>query len=297
MSKIRFCALTPVVLLALLAASSSSLKTRKVSVNGLSFAYIDQGFGPPIVLVHGSVSDYREWSNQISALAQHYRVIAYSRRYHWPNIPPGVQADASVATQAGDLAAIIQTLGIAPVHLIGHSFGGAVALDVTLRHPALVRTLVLAEPAVSGVLANTPLDEAVSRESQAIRAKMKEVFATGDAERIVRTYAGHVAPGEFEQAPPEVRRMLVANVPAFQLDFLSRRSPFTCDDAQRVVVPVLIVFGERSPMGLQRIAQETARCIKTAKLVRIPQATHWMQRDHAQVFNEAVLAFVAGAGR
>src|SRR6266542_216125 len=194
MLKTLYCVLALVALLALFATFSSAWKTGKILANGLSFAYVDEGSGPPIVLVHGSVSDYREWSNQIEPLARHYRVIAYSRRYHWPNIPPGVQADASVATQAGDLAAIIQTLGIAPVHLIGHSFGGAVALDVTLRHPALVRTLVLAEPAVSGVLANTPLDEAVSRESQAIRAKMKEVFATGDAERIVRTYTGHVAP-------------------------------------------------------------------------------------------------------
>ena len=47
----------------------------KVSVNGLSFAYVDEGSGPPVVLVHGSVSDYREWSRQMVPLAQHYRVI------------------------------------------------------------------------------------------------------------------------------------------------------------------------------------------------------------------------------
>jgi pimeloyl-ACP methyl ester carboxylesterase len=293
MLKIRCGALALVVLLALFAVSSSEGKTGNVSANGVSFTYIDEGSGPPVVLVHGSLSDYREWSKQMAPLARHYRVIAYSRRYHWPNLSPGKDADASVERQADDLAAIIQVMGIAPAHIVGHSFGGAVALNLTLRHPELVRTLVLAEPAVSGILGDRPENEAVSKESQAVRAEMKEAFSSGDAERIVRTYAGHVAPGEFEKASPAVRQMFVANVPAFQLDFSSRRSPFTCEDAQRVAVPVLIVSGNRSPMGLQRIAAEATRCLKAARLVRIPQATHWMQRDHAQAFNDAVLAFLA----
>ena len=297
MSRFRRGAIAPVVLLVLFTAPFSERKAGKISANGSSFAYVDEGSGPPVVLVHGSVSDYREWSKQIAPLARRYRVIAYSRRYHWPNLPPAKDADPSVEHQADDLAAIIKTLGIAPAHIVGHSFGGAVALNLTLRHPELVRTLVLAEPAVSGVLADTPENAVVSKESQAIRAEMKDAFASGDAERIVRTYAAHVAPGEFEKAPPEVRQMLVANVPAFQLDFTSRRSPFTCDDARRVAVPVLIVSGERSPFGLQRIAEEASRCIKTARLVRIPQATHWLQSDHAQAFNDAVLAFLAGSGR
>jgi pimeloyl-ACP methyl ester carboxylesterase len=279
--------------LALFTASCSTEETGQVSVNGLPFAYVDDGSGPPIVLVHGSVSDYREWSMQMAPLARHYRVIAYSRRYHWPNMPPGKDADASVERQADDLAAIIQAMGIAPAHVVGHSFGGAVALNLTLRHPELVRTLVLAEPGVAGVLAETSENEAVSKEAQAVRAEMKEAFASGDGERIMRTYAAHVAPGEFEKAPPEIRQMLIANVPAFQLDFTSRRAPFTCDDARRVAVPVLILSGDRSPMGLQRIAEAAARCIKAARLVKIPQATHWMQHDSAQAFNDAVLAFLA----
>src|SRR5438094_4313544 len=269
MSKKPYGAIALAVILALFSISSSVDKTGKISVNGLSFAYVDEGSGPPIVLVHGSVSDYREWSKQMAPFAKHYRVIAYSRRYHWPNLAPGKDADASVERQADDLAAIIRAMGIAPAHIVGHSIGGAVALNLALRHPELVRTLALAEPAVSGVLGEAPENEAVSKESQAVRAEMKEAFASGDAERIVRTYAANVALGEFEKAPPEVRQMLIANVPAFQLDFTSRRPPFTCDDARRVAVPVLILSGDRSPMGLQHIAEAAARCIKGARFVTI----------------------------
>jgi pimeloyl-ACP methyl ester carboxylesterase len=74
---------------------------------------------------------------------------------HWPNLAPGKDADASVERQADDLAGIIRTLGIPPARIVGHSYGGAVAINLTLRHPELVRTLVLAEPAVSGVLASS----------------------------------------------------------------------------------------------------------------------------------------------
>ena len=297
MSKILYGAMVLVVISALFVTPVRAEKKGKVSANGLSFAYVEEGSGPPVVLVHGSVSDYREWAHQMAPLARRYRVIAYSRRYHWPNPPPGADADASLDRQVDDLAAFIKALGIAPAHIVGHSFGGAVALNLALRHPELVRTLILIEPGVVGVLGNMPEDDPVSKEAQAIRAAMKEAFASGDAERIVRTYAAHVAPGEFEKAGTEVRQMLLANAQAFQLDYNSRRPPFTCDDARRVVVPALVVFGGRSPFGLQRIAETAARCMKSAGLVKIPQATHWVQRPHARAFNDAALTFLAGQER
>src|SRR5215813_5955180 len=120
----RICSATLVAffLLALFQTGDSSLQTGKVTVNGLSFGYIEQGTGPTVVLVHGSVSDYREWSLQMAPLAEHYHVFAYSRRHHWPNLPPGKDADASVERQAEDLAAIIKSKELAPVHIVGHSF-------------------------------------------------------------------------------------------------------------------------------------------------------------------------------
>jgi pimeloyl-ACP methyl ester carboxylesterase len=290
----RLEAVVLVALVASIAAPHSAAKARKVTADGLSFAYIEQGSGPPLVLVHGSVSDYREWDLQMRSLAKHYRVIAYSRRYHWPNLPAGTAADASVERQAEDLAAIIRALGIAPAHIVAHSFGGAVALELALRHPEMVRSLVLAEPGVRSVLGELPESDPVSKESQAVRAEMKEAFATGDAERIVRTYAARVAPGEYEKAPRQVREMLVVNVPAFQLDYNARRSAFSCADAQRIKAPALVICGDRSPRGLQLIAEKTAECLMGAKFVRIAGATHWMQRAHARAFNAAVLSFLAG---
>jgi non-heme chloroperoxidase len=274
------------------AAPSLQAAPGKVLANGLWFSYVDAGSGPPLILVHGSISDYREWSSQMEPLARRYRVIAYSRRYHWPNPPPGKDADATLERQADDLAAIIVALGIAPAHVVGHSYGGATALLLARRHPEMVRTLVLAEPAVGGVLGELPRDDPIAREGQAVRTEMKEAFASGNAERIVKTYAARAAPGGFDNATDEAREMLLANIAAFELDFSSTRPLFTCDDARRIVAPTLVVSGDRSAMGLQRMAETLAQCMRTGSLVRIPGATHWMESDHAQAFNDAVLSFL-----
>src|SRR5688572_31823986 len=224
--------LLAILLLSTLTGTVAWAQTVKhVDANGMSFAYMEAGSGPPVVLIHGSVSDYREWSKQMKPLTRHYRVIAYSRRYHWPNAAPTANADASLEVQVEDLAAIIKTLKIGPAHLVGHSYGAAVALQLALRHPELVRTLVLAEPGVAGVLTDGPEDEAARKEGQAGRAEMREVFASGDAERIVRTYATRVAPGAYEKAGREIRQALLDNAPAFQLDYNSRRPAFTCEIA------------------------------------------------------------------
>jgi len=288
------------MILTVLSLPYSAQETKKITVNDVSLTYLERGSGPLVILIHGSVSDYREWEKQLGPLAQHYQVVAYSRRFHWPNARPGKDADASVASvdrQVDDLAALVKSLGSTPAHIIGHSFGGAVALNFALRYPALVRTLVLVEPAVSSVLGDKPENSEATKEGQAIRAKMKEAFDSGDAQRIVRTYAEHVAPGEFERATTAVREMLIANVQAFQLDFTSPRPVLTCDDAQRVSAPVLVVSGDRSPLGLQRIAAAAAKCIPKARLITISGATHWVQHDHPEEFNAAVLSFLASHRR
>jgi len=268
-------------------------KTGKITVNGLIINYVEAGDGPTVILIHGSVSDYREWTTLIASLSQHYHVIAYSRRYHSPNPLPAPGADASLDRQVDDLFELIKAMGINSAHIVGHSYGGAVALSFTLRHPERVQSLVLAEPAVSGVVSKTTENDSLLKESQAVRARMREVFAKGDGEQIVKTYAAHVAPGDFEKATPEERNMLLENVTAFQLDFTSERPPFTCEDAQKITVPVLVLAGDRSPRGLQQIAETTAHCIQGAKFVKLPQATHWMQLDQPKLFDDEVLAFLA----
>src|SRR5262249_21262180 len=102
--------------------SSSEMQTKEVQINGLTLLhYIELGQGIPVVLVHGTLEDYRTWDGQLEALSKGYRLISYSRRYHYPNEWTKDSTDFSVTIHARDLAAFIKALNLPPVHLIGHS--------------------------------------------------------------------------------------------------------------------------------------------------------------------------------
>ena len=99
------------------------LPTKRANVGGTELSYFEIGEGEPVVFVHGSIGDYRTWGYQFEAFAQRYRVISYSRRYHYPNTWVGDGMDYSSALHAEDLAGFIRALGFGPAHLIGQSYG------------------------------------------------------------------------------------------------------------------------------------------------------------------------------
>ena len=131
----------------------SELKT--VLINGDSINYMDIGKGEPVVFVHGTVGDYRVWGEQMDPFAKNHRVIAYSRRFAYPNNQAiNDSTDYSGTAHSKDLTQFIKTLDIGPVHLVGHSFGAFTSLLTALEHPELLRSLTLGEPPVMSLLQN-----------------------------------------------------------------------------------------------------------------------------------------------
>ena len=127
---------------------SSFAGVRTADVNGAALAYREQGEGEPVVFVHGSADDLRSWEQQLPAIGASYRAIAYSRRYARPNEDIASGADNQTLPHVDDLVALLRVLGAAPAHLVGHSWGGFICLLAAIRHPQLVRSLVLGEPPV-----------------------------------------------------------------------------------------------------------------------------------------------------
>jgi pimeloyl-ACP methyl ester carboxylesterase len=133
MTRASLCAALPLVLLAQGTTGQTSLKT--VRVNGAELHYVDQGSGVPVVFVHGGLEDYREWHEQVEAFSKRYRAIAYSRRYNYPNLRVVPESRYSPIVDADDLAALIKKLGLAPAHIVGHSYGAYVALFLAASYP------------------------------------------------------------------------------------------------------------------------------------------------------------------
>src|SRR5690606_2078810 len=108
--------------------------------------YLEMGTGDPVVLVHGSLCDCRYWTPQMATLANEYRVIAISLRHYWPSTAAAEDGSFSVSQHAADLLALLEGLALPWAHVVGHSRGGRVALELALHHRERVRSLVLADP-------------------------------------------------------------------------------------------------------------------------------------------------------
>ena len=120
----------------------------RIRANGLEFAYLEEGDGPLVLLLHGFPDSARSWSHQMRALAAaDYRVVApYLRGYPPSEIPRDGFYDKG--TLVADIAALIRALGGgAPAHIVGQDWGASITYNLLAAFPELVRrAVVLAVP-------------------------------------------------------------------------------------------------------------------------------------------------------
>ena len=277
--------------------SSSEMKTKEVRVNGLTFHSIERGQGTPVLLVHGTLEDYRTWDGQLEAFSKGYQLISYSRRYHYPNEWIKDSTDFSITIHARDLAALIKALNLPPVHLIGHSYGGSIAFLVARDHPEVIRSLTLAEPSLVPLLKTTPEGDALltSFITTSI-VPSSEAFKQGNDEEGVRRFTnGVLGEGSYEKLPPPVLKRVMDNVQELKGELSSQDlyPPTTCDDVQKVKTPTLLVDGELSPKMFHVIDDMLGHCLPSVERATIPAASHQMEVENPQAFNETVLSFIA----
>ena len=217
---------------AAIAQTGAPSQPLKIRANGVDLSYVSQGSGAPVVFVHGAVTDLRYWEPQRTAFAKQYRYIAYSYRYHGtgPWADEGTQYSAE--THAADLAAFINALGVAPVHLVGLSYGGMLAATVASKQPQLVRTLTLAEPGMFQLLAGTPdgkvaLD-AWTKGTVPVLASMKAGDVDGATRQLVALVMGQPVE-HFDKLPAGLRQGLMDNSRTLPLLFAAPPTTITCD--------------------------------------------------------------------
>jgi len=115
-------------------------------VNGYDMAYVEVGQGAPLVLVHGTLGDFRTWNSVMGPLSKKHRVISVSLRHFYPEHWDGAGDHYKMAQHVSDVIAFIEQIEPRPVDLMGHSRGGHIAFRVAEQRPDLLRKLVLAEP-------------------------------------------------------------------------------------------------------------------------------------------------------
>lgn len=275
--------------------SDRTTDIKKARIAGTELSYIDSGRGIPLVLIHGSGSDYRIWMSQIRPFAAKYRVIAYSRRYHTPNPWRGDGSDYSAALHAEDLVALLQSLNLGRAHLVGHSAGGTIALLVARDHPELVRSVTVMEPGLPSLLSGEEV-ESYRASLQKMFAAVRTAYTAGDEEGAVRMFADWVLrPRTWQQVSPPMKAMFRENAKSVMAQMTSTAPPlnFTCEGARKISAPLLLLEGESTHHDMVAPSRALRACLSAAEAAAIPRATHNMQLDNPHAFNRAVLDFLA----
>lgn len=266
-----------------------------IEIEGYPFAVRQQGSGPPLLLLHGSLGDYRSWDTQVPAFARYFRVIAPSLRHYYPEPWPGHGGDFSLARHADDVIALVARLDLDAVDIVGHSRGGAVALLVAMQRPDIVRSLVLAEPrGLEDLLPDNPENRRMAAESDAIFEALHRDLATGDAVLAARNFVEAFAgPGAWERRTDEQRQALLDNIRT-GID-TGERPGLDSARVSEFQFPILPVVGETGAMrykiGFAAMRDASSRI---SPVVSIPHAGHAMHRDNPDPFNDAVLGFLRG---
>jgi non-heme chloroperoxidase len=235
-----------------------------------------RGRGPDVVLIHGALGDYRQWEPISIVLSPLYRVIAVSRRFHWPNPAPTAHVLYSFEEQSEDLNALLDSLH-RPVHLVGHSYGAGVALLTGLRHPELVRSLTLIEPPFGSLVPpSTPTFAAELASRDAMVAALRIHVQAGSIERAAEELIDWVegGPGGFRRLPQVTQDELLTNAATAGPTYAVPAPKVTCRQLRGLRLPVLVLRGEQTRPWYRLIAEATASCIRSAETAVIPAATH-----------------------
>lgn len=280
------------------------------SINGTELAYIDRGQGQPVVFVHGGVGDYRAWDLQMPAFAASFRTIALSCRGTWPNRKLEPDEQITLDTFVEDLVAFIKELGLAPVHLVGHSSpGGFGGLVLAHRHPELLRSLVLLEPPAFPLLGvNIPptprqVLKLLARNPRAAIGFIKfgargmgpamKAFDRGDDEGGLRVFMTAVAGKERVAAiPEETFQQFVGNVGPLKAQLRAGFPHFGEDDARSIRVPTLLVSGAETPAALTAVTDRLEELLPDVSRLNIAGASHNMFNSHPAEFNAGVMGFI-----
>jgi pimeloyl-ACP methyl ester carboxylesterase len=277
-------------------ATTQAHEPSRIHVNGVDLHYIERGSGEPLILIHGGTGDYSSWEPQMETLSGHFRVIAYSRRYSYPNHNPAVPRDYSALVDAEDLAALIQRLDLHRVRLVGQSIGASVALAFAARHPELAHSMVLGEPPAHGLISESPQGKAARREFMAtIWNPAADAFAAGNAQGAMRILVnGFSGADRFDDLAPAAREAFMRNAPAMAA-LTASSEPFEMPlraELKRLRVPALIVTGENTLRLHKLVNAELIQLLPESQHVTIPNAGHGSPRENPTAYNAAVLAFL-----
>jgi pimeloyl-ACP methyl ester carboxylesterase len=254
-------------------------------VKAVGLYYEEIGEGVPILLVHPAGATASTWGSATDELARIGRVIAYDRRGYARS---GGGTVRPMSTHTADAAALLGSLRARPAVVVGTSAGAAIAVDLAVRRPDLVRAVVAHEfpwrfshqlPNASQLAALAKIGSLIllRRHRDAAEVLLRSAYAYRDGGS-----AWDAFPEEWRRAGRENARAALADLRNSVAEYPRRR------DLAQMSVPVVCSYGARSPDNMRRLVRSLALAIRTGKTREIAAAGHAAPFDAPASFVQVI---------
>ncbi len=278
-----------------------ALTHRYAQVGEMTIHYVEAGQGPLVVLLHGFPEFWYSWRDQIPALVRGgFRVIAPDLRGYGDSSKPPEVDDYRIINLVHDIAGLIVQSGETPCALVGHDWGGIVAWLLPMLHPTLVRKLIIA---------NSPHPVPLARElrhSKAQKLRMSyQLFLQIPRlpELIMRRFrfaalrtllrrAGNFDSRELDEYVEAWRKPGALRGMTNYYRALRRHRRELRPIIRPIDIPTLLLWGERDPVFTRATTENFHDYVPNLRVVRIPDAGHFVQSDAPDVVNLALTQFL-----
>ncbi|MGI9463041.1 MAG: alpha/beta fold hydrolase [Aestuariivirgaceae bacterium] len=247
-----------------------------INIKGSRLSFGAAGSGPTVVALHSSASTGVQWNSLSEHLMNRHCVFTpdlagYGGSDAWPGGP-----EASLTNEAEFVFGLIEAWE-EPVHLVGHSFGGAVALQIALSHPEWVRSLTLIEPTVFHLLRDgDEADRQLHTTMQSVRGVVNAAAALGNPNAGMKHFIDFWnGEGAWENTSPRLRSHFTNQIGQVINNFAAGEAEsWSIEDCRKLTCPTMTMMGLDSPAPSQRTTEMLAETIPGARLHMIPGAGH-----------------------
>ncbi|MEO1329843.1 MAG: alpha/beta hydrolase [Pseudomonadota bacterium] len=255
---------------------------------GLSTPSVAPPQDQTVVLAHSSASSPKQWTTLAAALPPTIAPGAITLVGHGAEPVWGGERALTVAEEA---KAIEATARDARIHLVGHSYGGAVALRFALAHPEQLRSLTLIEPSCFHVLARDAEHQPLLKEVETLVARLNAGVIAGDYRRAMALFVEYWNGVGAWDAAPEHRKASLAAKAILVAHHFSRLlgDDWPLSALEAIKAPVLILCGDRSPKPSRAITRTLAEAIPQARHRTIRGAGHMAPITHPEAVNPLIV--------